>query len=136
MEYSIVYNPVKSKLMCFNSVSSDKPYLTLCGKPVDVVNNDLHLGCCLPSETYGRNGVTQIFRSFHRTVSSTQAAGVVGTFNVLLYIILSTKGSFLEDTILFLQVSWFFFHFVYISIFFASILCMYVMKLTSFDGCF
>ena len=44
MEYSIVLNLVKSKLMCFNSVSSDKPYLTLCGKPVDVVVNDLHLG--------------------------------------------------------------------------------------------
>ena len=43
MEYSIVFNPVKSKLMCFNSVSSDYPYLTLCGKPVDVVDNDLHL---------------------------------------------------------------------------------------------
>ena len=41
MEYSIVFNPVKSKLMCFNSVSSDKPYITLCGKPVDVVDNDL-----------------------------------------------------------------------------------------------
>ena len=27
--------------------------------------------CCLPFETYGRNGVTQIFRSFHRTPSST-----------------------------------------------------------------
>ena len=34
-----------------------------------------------------------------------QAAEVVGTFNVLLYIILSTTVSFLEDTILFLQVS-------------------------------
>ena len=44
IKYSIVFNPVKSKLMCFNSVSSDKPYLTLCGKPVDVVDNDLHLG--------------------------------------------------------------------------------------------
>ena len=40
MEYSIVFNPVKSKLMCFNSVTSDKPYLTLSGKPVDVVDND------------------------------------------------------------------------------------------------
>ena len=28
--------------------------------------------CCLPSETYGRNGATPIFRSFfHRTASST-----------------------------------------------------------------
>ena len=41
MEYSIVFNPVKSKLICFNSVSSEKPYLTLCGKPVDVIDNDL-----------------------------------------------------------------------------------------------
>ena len=48
-------------------------------------------------------------------------------FNVLLYIILSTTVSFLEDTILFLQVSSFF-HFVYISIFsqvhFACVLCI------------
>ena len=42
MEYSIVFNPVKSKLMCFNFVSSAS--LTLCGKPVDVVDNDLQLG--------------------------------------------------------------------------------------------
>ena len=26
--------------------------------------------CCLPSETYERNGVTPMFRSFHRTASS------------------------------------------------------------------
>ena len=38
MKYCIVFNPAKSKLMCFNSVSSDKPYITLCDKPVD---NDL-----------------------------------------------------------------------------------------------
>ena len=37
MEYSIVFNPVKSNLMY-------KPYITLCGKPVDVVDNYLHLG--------------------------------------------------------------------------------------------
>ena len=36
MEYSIVFNPVKSKLLCFNFLSSNKPYITLCGKPVDV----------------------------------------------------------------------------------------------------
>ena len=27
--------------------------------------------CCMPSETYGKNGATPIFRSFHRTASST-----------------------------------------------------------------
>ena len=43
MEYSIVFNSVKSKLMCFNSVSPDKQYIILCGKPVDIVDNDWHL---------------------------------------------------------------------------------------------
>ena len=28
-------------------------------------------GCCMPSETYGRNGVTPIFRSIRKTASST-----------------------------------------------------------------
>ena len=42
MEYYNVFNPVKSK--CFNSVSSDKPYLILCGKPVYVVDNYLYFG--------------------------------------------------------------------------------------------
>ena len=27
--------------------------------------------CCFPSKTYGRNVATSIFRSFHRTASST-----------------------------------------------------------------
>ena len=52
MKYSIVFNNVKSKLMCFNSVSSDKPYITLCGKPVDVVDNDLHLGNRISNNIY------------------------------------------------------------------------------------
>ena len=30
-----------------------------------------HHCCCMPSETYGRNGATSIFRSFHRTARST-----------------------------------------------------------------
>ena len=40
--------------------------------------------CCLPSETYGRNGATPIFRFFFTELPvPPQAAGVVGTFNVL-----------------------------------------------------
>ena len=38
--------------------------------------------CCMPSETYGRNGVTPIFRSFHRTASST--TGGRSRWNILL----------------------------------------------------
>ena len=74
--------------------------------------------CCMLSETYEK---TAIFRSFHRTASST-------TGGFLLYIILSTTVSFLDlkDAILFLQCLLFC---VYISIFFTSTLCMCVMCL-------
>ena len=62
MEYTIVFNPVKSKLMCFNYVSSDKPYITLCGKPVDV-DNDLHLGNRIYNNIYTQcsNSMTSDF---------------------------------------------------------------------------
>ena len=56
-------------------------------------------------------------------------------FNVLLYIILSTTVSFLEDTILIL-LGLLFFHFVYISKFFSQVHCMCVMDLMSFDRFF
>ena len=60
----------------------------------------------MPSETYGRNGGTPIFRSFHRTASST--TGGWSRWNILMcfiYIILSTTVLFLgiTDAILFLQ---------------------------------
>ena len=71
--------------------------------------------CYMPSETYGRNGVTPIFRSFHRTASITV--------------------SFLEDAILFLQ-GLLFFSFCVHFVFFASALCMCVIYLTSFDVIF
>ena len=98
--------------------------------------SDYSCCCCMPSETYGRNGVTPIFRSFHRTASST--TGGWSCWNILmcvLYIILSTTVSFLEDTI-FLLLGLLFFYFVYISIFFLQVHCMCVMYLTSFDGFF
>ena len=79
--------------------------------------------CCLPSETYGRNGVTPIFRSFHRTASST--TGGWSRWNILMcffYIILSTEVSY------FGPYGWHFFtrfpFFVYISIFF---FCKYTL---------
>ena len=67
MEYSIVFNPVKSKLMCFNSVSSDKPYLTPCGKPVDVVDNDLHLGNRIYNNIYTQCSNSMISDFYRRS---------------------------------------------------------------------
>ena len=46
--------------------------------------SDLPACCCrLPSETYGRNGATPIFRSFTELPVPPQAAGVVGTFLII-----------------------------------------------------
>ena len=54
MEYYFVFNPVNSKLMCFHSVSSNMPYITLCGKSVDVVDNYLYLGNGIHNNMYTR----------------------------------------------------------------------------------
>ena len=67
MEYSIVFNPVKPKLMCFNSVSSDKPYLTLCGKPVDVVDNDFYLGNRIHNTKYTKCSNSMISDFYRRS---------------------------------------------------------------------
>ena len=67
MEYSIVFNPVKSKLMCFNSVSSDKPYPTLCGKPGNVVDDDLHIGNCIYNHIYIRRSNSMISDCYRRS---------------------------------------------------------------------
>ena len=49
-----------------------------------VMSGDAGCCCCMPSETYGRNGATPIFRSFFTELPvPPQADGVVGTFNVL-----------------------------------------------------
>ena len=73
MEYSIVFNPVKSKLMYFNYVSSDKPYLTLCGKPVDVVDNYLHLGNRIYNNIYTQCSNSMI-SDFYRCSNQVKAS--------------------------------------------------------------
>ena len=68
-----------------------------------------HVVVCLPTRPMEGMGGLQCSDLFTELPVPPQAAGVVGTFNVLLYIILSTTVSFLEDTILFLHVSSLFF---------------------------
>ena len=66
--------------------------------------------CCMPSETYGSNEVTQIFRSFPRTVSST--TGGWSRWNILMCFYISfwaLRSHFLEDTILLLGLLFFIF---------------------------
>ena len=67
IEYSIVFNLVKSKLMCFNSVSPDKPYITLCGKHVDVVDNDLHFANRIYNNIYTQCSNSMISDLYRRS---------------------------------------------------------------------
>ena len=82
---NVLYVVLYIRVSCFvvRGCAVSKKYINVCNCDLcSVVNVYLdHLkfcvvcinGCCcfMPSETYGRNGVTPIFRSFHRTASST-----------------------------------------------------------------
>ena len=59
--------PVKSKLMCFNSVSFDKPYRILCGEHVDVVDKYLHLGNGIYNNIYTQCSSSMISDLYRRS---------------------------------------------------------------------
>ena len=48
-EFSILFNPRKSKYMCFN-VNVDNLYITLCGEKVIHVDSETYLGVSLKSD--------------------------------------------------------------------------------------
>ena len=77
---------MSNQLMCFNSVSSDKPYFTLCGKPVDVVDNDLHLGNRIYNNIYTQCSNSMI-SDFYRMSDSFTFSNLHSTFcnNIELY---------------------------------------------------
>ena len=43
-EFNIMFNPKKSKLMCFNVSLETKPVIKLCNQLVDVVDSEVYLG--------------------------------------------------------------------------------------------
>ena len=77
--------------VCGKGVQANSVQYTVCKKWIHKRCSGVHGdslrvadGCCLPSETYGRNGATPIFRFFFTELPvPPQAAVVVGTFNVL-----------------------------------------------------
>ena len=59
--------------MCFNSVSPDKPYITLCGKPIEVVDNDVHLGNRIYNHIYtqwSNSMISDFYRRRSQIISS------------------------------------------------------------------
>ena len=43
-DFNILFNPKKSKLICFNMLLDIKPVITLCDKVVEVVDSEMYLG--------------------------------------------------------------------------------------------
>ena len=56
--------------MCFNSVSSEKLYITLCGNPVSVVDNDLHLGNPIYNNIYTQCSNSIISDFYRRSIQA------------------------------------------------------------------
>ena len=44
LDYHITFNPIKSKLICYNIDSSTCPPIYLNSQPITIVNSDKHLG--------------------------------------------------------------------------------------------
>ena len=42
-EYKIMFNPIKSKLLCYNLISNFIPSVKLCGQYIEVVYDEIHL---------------------------------------------------------------------------------------------
>ena len=61
-QYKILFNPQKSKLMCFNVRCMDFQ-LRLCGKTVNIVQNETYLGNYIGNDIVDR-GITQSACSF------------------------------------------------------------------------
>ena len=55
LDYHITFNPLKSKLICFNIDPSVLPVIYLNGQPISITSNDVHLGNYVSSDIYERN---------------------------------------------------------------------------------
>ena len=54
-EFSILFNPGKSKLLCYNLPTDSVPCIKLCGEVVEIVSNKKHLGNKLFNNIYKRD---------------------------------------------------------------------------------
>ena len=52
-EYHILFNPTKSKLLCYNLSSDATPNVTLCGTIADIVDQEKHKGNKLSDDIHG-----------------------------------------------------------------------------------
>ncbi len=66
-EYSIMFNPNKSKLLCFNPCIDVIPSVMFCNKIVEVVDSELHLGNRIYSNIYKKNSEEMVSDFYRRS---------------------------------------------------------------------
>ena len=69
IKYHITFNPIKSKLICFNVDPSDLPPVYLNNQPIAIINNDVHLGNYISSDILDRNIMSNICDLYQRSNS-------------------------------------------------------------------
>ena len=58
--YHITFNPIKSKLICYNIDPSTLGSICLNKEPISIVDNDMHLGNYISNDIHGRNIVSNV----------------------------------------------------------------------------
>ena len=68
-EFSILFNPGKSKLLCYNLPTDSVPCIKLCGEVVEIVSNEKHLGNKLFNNIYKRD-MSEFVGNFYKSSNS------------------------------------------------------------------
>lgn len=66
IDFNILFNPKKSKMLCYNMLSPVKPIVKLCNQVVDVVEHEVYLGNHISTDIY-KSGIDDIVFNFERT---------------------------------------------------------------------
>ena len=69
VDYHITFNPIKSKLICYNIDSSTCPPIFLNSQPITIVNSDKHLGNFISSDIQDRHVISSVCDLYQRSNS-------------------------------------------------------------------
>ena len=75
-EYEIMFNPIKSKLLCYYLISNFIPSVKLCGQYIEVVSDEIHLGNHIYNDIYRKN-ISEFAGDFYR-----RSNHIISNFNM------------------------------------------------------
>ena len=66
-EYEIMFNPIKSKILCCNLISDVIPSVKWCGQYIEVVSEENHLGNLINNDIYRRKKIWVVVDFYRRS---------------------------------------------------------------------